>query len=444
MRLLPRLLLIAGLLVLLAVPVMMLQGLVYSRQQRGLEAADEIAESSSRAQHLIGPLLRLEIEREERRVRMFEQGGQARSEEETVRVRETRLLAPLTLAVDGDLQTEVRKRGLFEALVYLSRLRLDAEFAAVDLGAPAPDVVAQRIAGASWVLALGDTRGVRAVSAGVGSEAVALEPGTGIAWSPAGVHVPVDPARLALPTRLTLMLDLTGSQSLHWLPVAGDTQVTLRSAYPHPSFTGRFLPDARSVSDQGFEATWRVSRFAAQAAETVQACGAEADHCADTGPEAGFGVGLIDPVDRYLQTDRAIKYAWLFIVLVFGAVFFLELLRPGVRVHPLQYGLTGLALAMFFLLLLSLSEHIGFGPAYLLAAGACVLLIGVYLATPLGGKGRAAGFAGLLAALYGLLYGLLQSEDYALLLGALVLFGLLATAMLLTRRLDWYGLAARA
>lgn len=444
MKLLPRLLLIGGLLILLAVPVMMLQGLVYVRQQRGVEVASEIADSSSRAQNLIGPLLRIDIEREERRVRMFEERGEKRSEEETVRVTESRLLTPLKLTVDGDLETEVRKRGLFEALVYLSHLKIDAEFATVDLGAPAEHVLSQRITSAAWVLALGDTRGVRAVTANVGSEAATLEPGTGLAWSPAGVHVPVAPARLALPSRLTMTLDLAGSQSMHWLPVAGDTQVTLRSPYPHPKFTGRFLPDSHRIDDKGFEANWRVSRFAAQAAETVQACGVAAAGCAETWSAAGFGVELIDPVDRYLQTDRAIKYAWLFIVLVFGAVFFLELLRPGVRVHPLQYGLTGLALAMFFLLLLSLSEHIGFGRAYLVAATACVGLIGTYLTTPLGGRLRALGFAGLLAGLYGLLYGLLQSEDYALLMGSLALFALLGTAMLMTRRLDWYGLSTRS
>jgi inner membrane protein len=444
MKPLIKIVLIGALLVALAIPVMMLQGLVYARQQRGIAVAEEIAGSSSRSQQLVGPLLRIEVERLERRTRMFEQAGATRSEEETVRVAETRVLTPRTLRIDGDLRTEVRKRGIFEALVYLASLRIDAEFDAVALPTPPAEVVEQRIVRAAWVLAVGDARGVRAIEATLGHEALAVEPGTGLAWAGAGVSMPFDPARLALPTHLILALDLAGTQSLHWQPVADDTQVTLRSAWAHPSFVGSFLPDKRTVSAAGFEAAWRVSNIAAQAPSVVAGCGAAAEACAGMQPGSGFGVQLIDPVDRYLKTDRAIKYAWLFIVLVFGAVFFLELLRPGVRVHPLQYGLTGLALAVFFLLLLSLSEHIGFGPAYLVAATACVGLVTTYLATPLGGWGRAAGFGALLAGLYGLLYGLLQSEDYALLMGSLALFALLGSAMLLTRRLDWYGLGAKA
>jgi len=150
-------------------------------------------------------------------------------------------------------------------------------------------------------------------------------------------------------------------------------------------------------------------------------------------------VALVDPVDRYLKTDRAMKYALLFLALVFGAVFFIEVLK-GVAVHPLQYGLTGLALAIFFLLLLALSEHLGFGPAYGLAALACVGLIATYMGGVLGSRRRGLGFAGLLGLLFGLLFGLLQSEDYALLIGALALFAALSTVMLLTRRLNWYRL----
>ena len=439
-----KILLIGALLVALAIPVMMLQGLVYARQQRGIAVAEEIAGSSSRAQQLTGPLLRVEFERLERRTRMFGRGSEARSEEETVRIAETRLVTPRALRIDGDLRTEVRKRGIFEALVYLANLRIEADFAPVPLPAPTPETIEQRIVRADWVLGVGDARGVRAIEARVGSETLPIVPGTGLAWAPAGVSMAVAPARLALPSTLGLTLDLAGTQSLHWLPVADDTRVTLRSPWAHPSFVGSFLPDTRSVSAAGFDASWRVSHIAAQGQAVVAACGPAADHCAGTQADAGFGVQLIDPVDRYLKTDRAIKYAWLFIVLVFGAVFFLELLRPGVRVHPLQYGLTGLALAVFFLLLLSLSEHIGFGPAYLVAAAACIGLVTTYLAAPLGGWGRAFGLGALLAGLYALLYGLLQSEDYALLMGSLALFALLGTAMLLTRRLDWYRLGPAA
>jgi inner membrane protein len=286
---------------------------------------------------------------------------------------------------------------------------------------------------------------------------------------PVGLQLPIEPERLAQSLALRMQLELAGTESLQWVPSGDETRILLRGDWPHPSFIGNFLPTHRDVgsadarlerarpthrdvgsadarqseegdttSPLGFAAEWKVSRLASQTARALRDCAPSHSQCAALN-DAGFGVRLVDPVDRYVKTDRAIKYAWLFIVLVFGALFFLELLRP-VRLHALQYGLTGLALAMFFLLLLSLSEHLGFGPAYVVAASACVGLIATYTAAALGTRSRALGFAGLLAALYGLLYGLLQSEDYALLMGTLALFGLLATAMLLTRRLDWYRL----
>ena len=150
-------------------------------------------------------------------------------------------------------------------------------------------------------------------------------------------------------------------------------------------------------------------------------------------------MSFIDPVDQYLKSERAIKYALLFIVLTFAGFFLFEVLK-SLAVHPVQYALVGVALAFFYLLLLSLSEHIGFALAYLLSASACVLLIGFYVGHVLRSAVHGLSFSAGLAALYGLLYGLLSAEDYALLMGSLLLFGLLGVFMVLTRRLDWYGM----
>jgi inner membrane protein len=152
-------------------------------------------------------------------------------------------------------------------------------------------------------------------------------------------------------------------------------------------------------------------------------------------------VSLVEPVNVYAQVDRATKYGLLFVLLTFVAFFMFEFLRQ-LRIHPIQYGLVGLAVAIFFLLLLALSERIPFAAAYLLAATACVTLIGYYLGHVLGGWLRGAGFAGLLATLYAALYGLLISEDNALVLGAGLLFLILAAIMVMTRRVDWYRATA--
>ena len=291
--------------------------------------------------------------------------------------------------------------------------------------------------GAALVFGLGDARGIQSFTVFVDGTQQRVEPGSPLAWLGDSVQVPLDAASLhsgrAIDVRLAARIQ--GTQALNFAPLAGEARVAVQADWAHPGFQGQRLPDDPASGDAGFKANWTLSRLSGQAVHMLPQCRADTASCAAV-EAAQFGVKLVDPVDLYLKTDRAMKYALLFLVLVFGAVFFVEALR-SVQVHPLQYGLTGLALATFFLLLLSLSEHLGFGPAYLLAALACVALVTTYMQAVLGSRGRGLAFGALLAALYGLLYGLLQSEDYALLMGSLALFGLLAVVMLATRRLDW-------
>ena len=213
---------------------------------------------------------------------------------------------------------------------------------------------------------------------------------------------------------------------------------------PHPQFNGDFLPNARSIDSSGFEATWEVSSLATNA----QAQYRNAGHAggSDAGLTHGidvFGISLVDPVNPYTQADRASKYGLLFVLLTFVGFFMFELVKQ-LRIHPIQYGLVGLALAIFFLLLVSLSERIAFGWAYLIAGVACIGLLGYYVSYVLRSRLRGFGFAAMLAALYAALYGLLISEDNALLLGAGLLFLILAAIMVVTRRIDWYQLSANA
>ncbi|WP_208530823.1 cell envelope integrity protein CreD, partial [Pseudomonas aeruginosa] len=235
-------------------------------------------------------------------------------------------------------------------------------------------------------------------------------------------------------------LSLLGSERLDIVPVGRDSQVILKADWPHPSFGGEFLPSEREITAQGFTARWQTSFFATNMEEALRSC-VEEQRC-DGFQARAFGVGLVDPVDQYLKADRAIKYALLFITLTFAGFFLFEVLKR-LAVHPVQYALVGLALAFFYLLLLSLAEHVGFELAYLVSAGACVGLIGFYLCFVLRSVARGLGFSAGLAGLYGLLYGLLSAEDYALLMGSLLLFAVLAAVMVLTRRLDWYGVGRK-
>ena len=434
MRLGRKLLAVGVMMLLLLVPLALLDGLVHERQQRAHEVVADIAQASAHAQRVTAPLLRLDVERV---VRTMERvGGDERLPLQPIdRTQlETLLVAAADVLVEASLASEIRRRGLFDARLFHQKAAVTARFRVPALR-DVPGQQSVRIRDARWVLGLGDNRGITALTVTANGRALAPEPGTGVPWLPEGVQA-VLPGDWAPGAEVTTQatLGLTGTSQLSWLPVAENFRWTLAGDWPHPRFAGFALPTERSVRADGFTAEWRMSALASQAPQRLAACGLEA-HCSGLEGTA-VHLELLDPVDRYLMTDRAIKYALLFLGLVFGAVFLLEVLR-GAAVHPLHYLLVGLALALFFLLLLALAEHVGFTAAYAIAAAGCVALIAYYLAGVLGGWRRGLGLAGLLSALYGALYGLLQSEDHALLLGAVLLFGVLAATMVLTRRLDW-------
>jgi inner membrane protein len=242
--------------------------------------------------------------------------------------------------------------------------------------------------------------------------------------------------------RFTLSLKLRGTTQLKFFPLADTLKMGLTSNWPHPGFDGRFLPtpgESQHIGADGFSANWEVSSLATNAPAKLLQASSNPNSCLNAGCLDSFEVRLVNPANIYQQSDRALKYGFLFIVITFAAFFLFEMLKR-LAIHPAQYTLVGLAQAMFFLLLLSLSEHIAFTAAYMIAAAACVILVGYYLGHVMQGAWRGTGFAALLGACYAALYGLLVSEDNALLMGSLLLFALLAVAMIVTRKFDWYGI----
>ena len=196
----------------------------------------------------------------------------------------------------------------------------------------------------------------------------------------------------------------------------------------------------RKLDASGFTAQWTTTFFSTNLEEALHRCEEPASCEEFTGRR--LGVSFVDPVDQYLKTDRAIKYALLFITLTFAGFFLFEVLKR-LSVHPVQYGLVGAALALFYLLLLSLSEHVGFAAAYLLSSAGCVGLIAFYVTHILRSLVWGLRFGCGLALLYGCLYALLSADDYALLMGSLLLFAVLAAVMTLTRNVNWSTLVAR-
>ncbi len=433
-KLLLRFATVGALVLLLLVPLAMIRGTVHERKAYRAEATERIAGSSAGQQQVMAPL-RVVPYTETREEQTTD--GQGVTRKRMVTTGGRLLQTPETLKVDGTIVPDTREVGLFKVRVYNLRATLDATFSAV-LPAPAPQVSRQY--GTPYLLfGMSDVRGlVGTPSLQVDGQPVPVTPGArDLAQVISGVSASlpaVDGMRVAA-RRVRMEFNLAGTESLSIVPVADSNQVAIQSAWPHPSFRGDFLPTEREVypQDRGFRARWEVSSLASRAQQQIGGM-----------REVGAGVeritiSLVDPVDVYTQVDRASKYGILFVLLTFVAFGLFELIKR-LPIHPLQYLLVGLALAIFFLLLLSLSEHIAFWKAYLVSSAACIGLQFVYLSGVLKSWRLAAGFAVMLTALYGVLYGLLASEDNALLMGSLLLFGVLAAIMWLTRRIDWYEL----
>lgn len=346
---------------------------------------------------------------------------------------------PETLLLNGDLKNDTRYRGIFHVNTYTLRGDLSGEIE-VPLLKDLPRNHAGstlELDGATLALGVQDPRGLRSLQFTLGGQDLPQkQPGTGLAGMSSGVSAVLSEPQKLLGQRLkyTVALELAGTQSLNIVPLARDNKAMLKSPWPHPSFAGRFLPMERHVTDAGFEAVWNVSEFATNARQAWLS----KSKATDAVMVDDFSVVLIDPVDIYVMSDRASKYAELFIVLTLGAFCLLELLRR-LRLHPLQYFMVGGALVLFFLLLLAFSEHVGFSMAYLIASAACVSLIGFYALHLLRSAILAAAYTGGLALLYGALYFILLSEQNALLMGSTLLFAILAAVMVATRKVDWHA-----
>jgi len=430
------------LIVLLIIALSSIRRLVAERQARRDAVIHDIAQSSSGEQQLTGPILIVPYEKTVREWRENDRGDRHLEER---RLTGQLLFLPDAFQIEGDIRTERRARGIYEARLYHANLRIKAAFSVPTHYGVESDFAAYRFGTAFVAVGVTDIRGIESpLRATLDDVPVPLLPGTGTARLPGGLHAdlssigPENAAHL----QLTLQLPLLGTSEFNIIPIGRESQVNLTSNWPHPSFTGDFLPMERKIDPNGFKAHWATSFFSTNLEEVLHRCDAN-DHaeCAEFSAHR-LGVSFIDPLDQYLKTDRAIKYALLFITLTFAGFFLFDVLKK-LPVHPIQYALVAAALALFYLLLLSLSEHVGFGMAYLLSSAGCVGLISFYVSYVLKSFARGLAFGGGLAVLYGCLFGLLTADDYALLMGSSLLFALLAAVMFLTRNVNWSGLTPR-
>ncbi|CAI8710315.1 inner membrane protein [Pseudomonas sp. IT-P12] len=433
---------IALLILLLLIPLLLIDGVIQERQQLRDGVLEDIARSSSYSQQLSGPLMVVPYRKVVRTWKLNEKTNQRYQEvgEERGRL----YFLPERFELDGQVQTELRARGIYQARLFHADNRINGHFSLPAQLGIKEDFADYQFDQPFLAVGISDIRGIEnALKLELGGQRLDFVPGSQVGWLGEGVHVmlPTLDARQTAQLTFAFDLKLQGTGQLQVLPVGKTSTVSLTANWPHPSFIGNYLPARRDISDQGFSAEWQTSFFSTNLQEALNDCVLRRSCEAFNG--RSFGVSFIDPVDQYLKSDRAIKYALLFIVLTFAGFFLFEVLK-SLAVHPVQYALVGVALAFFYLLLLSLSEHIGFALAYLLSASACVSLIGFYVCHVLRSVRHGLSFSAGLTTLYGLLYGLLSAEDYALLMGSGLLFGVLGVFMVLTRKLDWYGVGQKA
>lgn len=444
---------VVALTAIIAIALFMIESTIAERKQFHESAVQSIAHDSVFAQSIVGPILITPYTEDYDEAESYTTDDNQKKTRMVPRKRQHLLAVyPDNLDIHGNIALDQRYRGIHKVQVYTGQHQISGSFMM-----PRPEAFERSIANSKLTIGqpfvsigISDVRGIHRID-GItwGGKSLAFQQGSGVPALANGLHAPLsdaithdfDPASAA-PIKFSFELKLDGMQTLSFTPVGKNNQITLVSKWPHPQFYGRFLPTAqtRLVTHDGFTASWDISTLAtnAQSALTAAINGGESiANAAGAAEIDNFGVGFIEPINVYSMSERAVKYGLLFIVLTFSAFFLFEILKQ-LPIHPVQYGLVGLALALFFLLLISLSEQIDFLCAYLIASSACIMLNGFYLAQVLHNWKRGFGFGAALTLLYGVLYGVLQSENNALLMGSILLFGVLAAIMIATRKVDWY------
>ncbi|MBS9812341.1 cell envelope integrity protein CreD [Vibrio alginolyticus] len=410
--------------VLLQIPLSMVTGLISERSYRQDEVRNDIARSSSGEQRIIGPFIMVNYTETSYR-------------DDKVQIKERRkFLLPSTFDMSANLDSFEKYRGIYRARLYKAQVALKGTFDADDLAA----LHGLDIDNMSLVVGIEDSRGlIRLDDMTMASANIEVAPGTGLDQLPQGFHTTLTLADLNAEQPLAFDLNflLQGMGQLQVTPIGSQTTVELSSKWAHPSFIGDYLPVSSEVSEDGFNAQWASNNFSTNIAQLFQSC-LSSNHACHELEQRQMGVDLIDPVDHYLKSHRAVNYSLLVITLVFASFFLLELFQAR-PVHPVQYGFIGLALALFYLLLISMSEHLGFNWAYVVSAVASTGLLSVYVSGMLSNTKHGVIFGACLLTLYGLLFGLLQAESYALVMGTLLCFAILSFTMVITRNIDWYA-----
>jgi inner membrane protein len=441
---------VIGLLILfLLIPASLLNTLIYERQSLRDQAIAEVSQKWGGNQTIGGPVISVPFTTVIRN-----------DDQEPVTVTRLAYFLPDELTIEGELLPQQRQRGIYVIVLYNTQLTISGRFERFNTDEL--NVAADQFQweNARLILGLSDMSGVQeSITLNWNDQPFAFGPGTvDRELLGTGASVALNLSESLTENRFRFELNLNGSSDLYFMPFGKETSVRLRSSWPDPSFEGTFLPDERTVNSDGFTANWRVlqlnrdypqqgvgnfinERTSATAVADYPPRGITVNPASRNNTSA-FGVRLLLPIDEYKKTERSTKYAMIFILLTFLTYFFIEVLNRR-RLHPIQYLLIGAAIILFYILLLSISEHLNFDWAYLIGCVTIISLITGYSWFILRNSRLTALVAGLLAILYGFFYSILQLQDYALLMGSIGLLIILATVMYLTRHVDWYNLSQK-
>ncbi|NTW22600.1 cell envelope integrity protein CreD [Candidatus Falkowbacteria bacterium] len=439
-----KILAIGFLTLLLLIPTAMISSLVDEREQRRNEAINEIDAKWGNKQTIVGPILTLPYKK------IIQQDNKAIEQIEYAH------FLPDTLSIKGAIAPEMRQRGIYQVAVYGSDLKFQGAFSQPNL--KDLNIASDKVLWEDAFVSIGisDMRGIKDeikitwngkeanAKPGLGSEMVlgefdsrafegeVIEKSRTTNGLNSGVNakVALGPANTGANT-YSFDLNLNGSEGLYFVPLGGETAAELASVWKDPNFGGAFLPDEREVGKDGFRAKWKVLQLNRNFPQSW---------LGDSNQEmssSAFGVNLLIPVDEYQKNARSIKYAILFIALTFLIFFFSEVMNKN-RIHPMQYLLVGLALVLFFSLLLSLSEHLNFNLAYLLSSSATILMVTLYSRHIFKSSRMSLLQAGIMIIVYGFIFAILQLQDYSLLVGSIGLFAILAIVMFISRKINWY------
>ncbi len=417
------------LILLLLIPTAMVKDLIHEREMVQQSAIHEVSDKWGNGQTITGPYLAIPFDKYVKQVNSKD------STSKVVKIKQWLYVLPEKLNINGNILPEKRKRGIYEVVVYESGFDLSGRFAPLDFDELDINPNHVHLDKATLNIGISDLKGIeKQIGLNWKGQNVLFNSGTSTnEIVSTGINAPIDLSQPdSIEANFNLKLSLKGSQHIYFVPVGKTTDVALKSNWTTPSFTGNYLPDDREITPDGFLAKWNVLHLNRNYPQTWIGSQHRVDY-------SSFGTDLLLPVDNYQKSYRVARYAILFLVLTFLVFFFVEVLN-NVFIHPIQYLLVGIALIVFYTLLLSFSEHMLFNYAYLLAMALTLGLVSGYVKAILKSNALTGMVSGILFILYTFIFSIIQLEDYALLMGSIGVFLILALVMYFSRKIDWYDI----